>query len=188
MFYNPPATITTAVAHPAKNIATLFGELSLPVAVALMCLCPRPTTAVTEKARAETASRLRDLLSIANADPILASEPWIQPGAVYEVDGRPEVRMQFLDVQQWIDLLRLLSQYPPQQSKPKRKRDEPKSGESAVQTEEELHISKKFRYELRSRYVTRVKAESGTLRRYAVKVDEYGNMVGKVEHVDSSTS
>jgi hypothetical protein len=113
MLSSPPTPITTNVANATKDIAALFGELYLPVTLALLCLRPRPLEAATEPARVEMAFKLHDLLNIKGVDPNLASEPWAQPGAVYTVDGGYTGRWQFLDVRQWIGLLRFVSQYPP---------------------------------------------------------------------------
>jgi hypothetical protein len=145
-------------------------------------------------------------------DPGLALEHWVQPGAVYTVNEGYTGRRQFPDVRQWIELLRLFSQFPPQLSKPKRKGDE------ELQNEENSQPRKRHRYNVRAgaagdeqkndipesnnvekdtpplpdaggRYVTVTRVERRSLHMSTVKVDEYENIVSQVvEYIDRSIS
>tara|TARA_R110002003_G_scaffold124_15_gene11323 strand:+ start:13982 stop:14791 length:810 start_codon:yes stop_codon:yes gene_type:complete len=88
----------------ARHIATLFGELRVPVAVALLCLRPRPNIDVNPSMRADLIARLVNGLSITSLPDGFASEPWLCRGAV-------DTRCGFQDVEQWIELFRALSMY-----------------------------------------------------------------------------
>ncbi|KAI1527397.1 Dimer-Tnp-hAT domain containing protein, partial [Pyrenophora tritici-repentis] len=71
----------------------------------------------TEQSRAQTAQRFIEGLKIEKIDQELSNEQWLLPGAVYTSERREN----FPDIKQWIELLCVISLYPPSQ---KRKRDE----------------------------------------------------------------
>jgi len=117
MFSEPAIVTTDYEIAIAREIGALFNKLSLPIMIALLCLRPREPIGNTEQSRAQTAHRFITGLNIEMIDPGLASEPWLHSGQVY-TSGRYR---NFPDIKQWIELLHVISQYPPSQ---KRKRNE----------------------------------------------------------------
>jgi hypothetical protein len=88
----------------AGNVASMFGELRVPVALALLCPRPRPNIDVNPSMQADLIARLVNGLSITSLPDGFASEPWLCRGAV-------DTRCGFQDVEQWIALFRALSMY-----------------------------------------------------------------------------
>lgn len=122
MFKRPAVKTWDCEIVVARDIGALFGKLSLPIMVALLCLRPREPMKDTKQSRVRTAGRFITGLNIEKIDPNLASEYWLLSGAVYTVGGFTQLSYrQIPDVKQWIELLSVISRYPPSQ---KRKRDE----------------------------------------------------------------
>jgi hypothetical protein len=117
-----------------KNLGALFGQLSMPVMTALLCLEPKKPIGDTKELRAETAKRVIGLLEIQNVDSSIATEPWTVPGAVYTRDTSGGTGQAYPDVEQWIQLLRAISEQFDHGAE-KRKRDESDTAD-ALNTED----------------------------------------------------
>ncbi|CAO2655933.1 Nn.00g047360.m01.CDS01 [Neocucurbitaria sp. VM-36] len=110
MFDCPPKFIEPTELTVMKNISALFGDLGLPVAVALMCLRSRPWESllqddddVVRQLPSQVDIAQVSEISVGKSIPIgLGTEVWLRPGAVI-TRGRD---YDFPDVRQWIGLLR----------------------------------------------------------------------------------
>jgi hypothetical protein len=101
MFQQLPAEIG-GERNVIMALAPRFGNLALPVAIALMHIRPRPAMIPEEQIEAhEFVKSILKQLGISEIPPELHTEPWLAPGAV-STSG-------FLDVKKWIKTLLDLS-------------------------------------------------------------------------------
>ncbi|KAH7091588.1 hypothetical protein FB567DRAFT_589467 [Paraphoma chrysanthemicola] len=105
-FQIPIQSIADSDILMAKGIATLFGELSAPVAVALLCLRPRPTV----ESDPDLLSDLRITVLRGLGRTTLRFPPGFELKPWLEADG-VDTRGGFHDVKQWIQLFRILATY-----------------------------------------------------------------------------
>jgi len=154
MFSSTPVDVSDGDIETAKRLGILFGELSVPATVALLCLQPRNPSDYKD-----TAARIIQSLGLGEADcSTLATGYWCQTGAVHTRDTNGSTARRYRDVRQWIKLLRTISSHDFSRTGEKRKRLESDaeydSGTESDTDVEEYSSGVRRCYDLRPRPTT----------------------------------
>ena len=143
VFSKRPSIVSSGELSTASRIATLFGELGLPVMTALLCLKPRVWQNFRTDGILTDVQDIEKVLSVVKTLRMIASDTWLQANMVYTLDSP--------DIDQWIDLLYAIAQYGGQEG-PKYTLeggvDGPQCGTAGV-SEKLLTRNAQSRYELR---------------------------------------